>query len=231
MTVWCGSPLSGRGHRVYARRFVGIHLSLAAHHVGAGTFALLVVLRGIGFGFLTISGLLHGFDLTLFAFGLEAGRSPIVDVEVVPRLPGLALGTCPTVSVHLYIYATYSMQMLICPGCHQPKRRSEYHRSRARSTGLSYLCAECERQRQRSNCVKNAALNEERYAIIDEAEVYRCCRGCGDIKPLTAYHRHAATATGYSHFCCECANRKQRVMRLRATAEYRARKIAACYVG
>jgi hypothetical protein len=47
-----------------------------------------------------IDGLLYGFDLTLFAFALEAGRPAVAQMEVVPGLPLLTLPTGSAFCVH-----------------------------------------------------------------------------------------------------------------------------------
>ena len=105
-----------------------------------------------------------------------------------------------------------------CPDCREVKAANEFGSNRRSTDGLAAYCKPCLRRRNNSYYVaKRAAEGREVRHRIKVPGAKRCAT-CGEIKPLTDFHRSAGQPDGYNCYCKPC--RKPMEAEARLLREY-----------
>ncbi len=101
-----------------------------------------------------------------------------------------------------------------CSSCGQDKSCDEYHKNRARVDGLSAVCRECQRAKDKDR--------RERYLTRDDEEIYipaqQRCGECSVVKPAAAFSRNRGKRSGLSNSCRSCKTKAARVRRAKNAA-------------
>ncbi|WP_212989531.1 endonuclease VII domain-containing protein [Actinoplanes auranticolor] len=92
-----------------------------------------------------------------------------------------------------------------CPQCGRDLPRSEFHSNRRRPNGLAYYCKRCAAERSEASR-RRRGISARRQAPVPVPDGSKWCPDCETAKPLTAFARTRANASGYHSYCLLCHN-------------------------
>ncbi|MGW0735471.1 endonuclease VII domain-containing protein [Streptomyces sp. NPDC002851] len=96
-----------------------------------------------------------------------------------------------------------------CSRCGEFKPRAAFSRHRDRSDGLQDYCKSCARDYAKA---WDKRKREERRALKNPPTPagFKRCRGCGEVKPHSEWHRNASASDGLATLCKSCKAEKGR---------------------
>ena len=110
------------------------------------------------------------------------------------------------------------VQQKLCTKCIKWKGESEFRRERATKDGLSRLCRECGRSRERAiyrkdkKHVRERLTYEENHRTVHGVKQKLCC-GCKQWKKGSLFHINRRSKDGLQWQCKECARKRREGIR------------------
>ena len=106
----------------------------------------------------------------------------------------------------------------LCPDCGQTKPAVEFRRNARTNDGLAAYCTTCFKVRDKASYRRRRAAEGKVVQERLRLDGFKRCAQCGEVKPLSDFHRAKSQSGGYNCYCRPC--RKQRVRDWRFTREY-----------
>ncbi|WP_337191919.1 endonuclease VII domain-containing protein [Streptomyces sp. HUCO-GS316] len=99
-----------------------------------------------------------------------------------------------------------------CSRCRESKPRAAFARNKSARHGLQAYCRECWAEYHQA---RQLARGKNVRPRVQTAEGRKFCRGCGEIKPHSEWHRNATASDGLSTSCKACRSSKSRAGHLK----------------
>ena len=98
----------------------------------------------------------------------------------------------------------------LCTSCKQKKTASQFQTNKNYSDGLHNWCKTCTSQYAK-DIQENRRNDPNWLASVEPVE--KCCKGCGEVLPVSCFPIAYRMRDGHTNFCKACTSRKNKVSR------------------
>jgi len=103
------------------------------------------------------------------------------------------------------------MKTKFCRDCGEERPLSAFTRNRNSSDGYAFYCREHARKRHQTSRDRRTGGPQRRHPRgLTVPEGHKWCPDCGEVRPLSAFGRNAASKSGVTSYCKPCHNARGR---------------------